>query len=489
MKVGHLIMAITLFISSFIVGYYTSWKLSLVITSVVPFFIIGAIIIDKLIRDIEQQSEKNFEKAGGIAEEVIHQIKTVTSFSNYEYELDRFRSSVDDCSKDSIIHGKRSSILSGVYFFVIFGTLALAVWYCSVLIKNKELNRKTKLPIGVGEFCVVIFTVVFGSLGLGQAIPNAKAISNACTAASDFFDLRERVPELELKNSTQKPERESISGRIIFKNVAFSYPNKKEKIVLNKINLTFEPHKKTAIVGESGSGKSTVANLIERFYDSDNGEILIDHFNIKELDVSHLRSLIGYASQEPVLLNASIRENIKFGREDISDEQIKEACRLAYADEFINRIENGLDYIVGFKGSKLSGGQKQRIAIARAIVTKPKILILDESTSALDYISEREIQKALDLVSKEMTTIVIANRLSTIINADNIYVLSGGIITEQGSHDKLLAINGIYSAIIKSQIDQQKILIGNGGHVLPSPNMPIQSENNNEFPQDHIGIN
>lgn len=484
MKVGHLIMAITLFISSFIVGYYTSWKLSLVITSVVPFFVLGAIVIDKLIRDREKKSEQKYEEAGGIAEEVIHQIKTITSFANYEYELNRFNKNVEESSKYSVIHGKRSSILMGIYFFVIFGTLALAVWYCSVLIKNKELNIHTNLPIGVGEFCVVIFTVVFGSLALGQAAPNAKAISNACTAAYDYFELVKRQPELDLTNSKSLPDKESLSGRIVFNNVSFSYPTKKEKIVLNNFNMVFEPHKKTAIVGESGSGKSTVANLIERFYDKDSGQILIDNIDIKNFDISYLRSLIGYAPQEPVLFNASIRDNIKFGREDVTDEEIIEACRKAYADEFIDKIDGGLDYVVGFKGSRLSGGQKQRIAIARAIVKKPKILILDESTSALDFISEKEVQRALDKISKEMTTIVIANRLSTIINADQIYVLSGGNIVEEGTHGKLLAVNGIYSAIIQSQIEQEKRIIGGSkGNIAQSPN------NNTEVDGDYYGNN
>ena len=459
MKVGHLVMAITLFISSFIVGYYTSWKLSLVITSVVPFFFLGAYLIDLFIRNRGKQSDLKYEQAGGIAEEVIHQIKTVTSFANYNYEIERFNSSVDEASKHSVIHGKRSSILTGVYFFIIFGTLALAVWYCSILISQNDYNTAGVYPLSAGDFLVVIFTVIFGSLALGQAIPNAKAISNACTAAYDYFELMKRVPAIDVSKSKEKPCYDSINGVITFKDVSFAYPAKKEKIVLNKFNMLFEPKKKTAIVGESGSGKSTIANLIERFYEVDSGEILIDDLNIKHFDVNHMRSLIGYSPQEPVLFNASIRDNIKFGREDISDEEILTACKRAYVDEFVDKIENGLDYVVGFKGSKLSGGQKQRIAIARAIVKKPKFLILDESTSALDYVSEREVQKALDIVSQEITTIVIANRLSTIMNSDHIYVLSGGAIVEQGKHDSLLTMNGIYSAFIRSQIDQQNIII------------------------------
>jgi ATP-binding cassette, subfamily B (MDR/TAP), member 1 len=233
--------------------------------------------------------------------------------------------------------------------------------------------------------------------------------------------------------------------------------------ILKNVNLTFEPGQKVALVGESGSGKSTIVNLLERLYDSIEGTITIDGMNIREFDVNYLRSLIGYVQQEPVLFNKSIKENIIFGR-DLSgvpnvDDLIKEACEDAYANEFIKKIDGQYNYVVGIKGSKLSGGQKQRVAIARAILTKPKILLLDEATSALDNKSEKEVQKALDIISQKMnvTTIIIAHRLSTVKNADKIYAIKNGVVLEEGNHKELLARNGYYAGLVKSQMAEEEL--------------------------------
>ncbi|MBP5444864.1 MAG: ATP-binding cassette domain-containing protein, partial [Acholeplasmatales bacterium] len=222
--------------------------------------------------------------------------------------------------------------------------------------------------------------------------------------------------------------------------------------------------KKVALVGESGCGKSTTVNLIERLDETTGGEILIDGMDIKKYDVKYLRSLIGYVQQEPVLFNKSIRENLIFGREENLrelgniDEMIQNACDESYATEFISKLPDQLDYVVGIKGSKLSGGQKQRIAIARAILAKPKILILDEATSALDNKSEKEVQRALDNISqKNVTTVIIAHRLSTIKNADLIYAIKEGHVVEQGTHKELLAQNGYYAGLVRSQLAQDEI--------------------------------
>ncbi|MCF0118037.1 MAG: ATP-binding cassette domain-containing protein, partial [Bacilli bacterium] len=236
------------------------------------------------------------------------------------------------------------------------------------------------------------------------------------------------------------------------------------RIILNGINLLFEPGKKIALVGESGCGKSTTVNLIERLYDTTGGEIYIDGLEIRQYDIRYLRSLIGYVQQEPVLFNKSIRNNLIFGREEYLsslgniDELIQNACDDAYASEFISKLPDQLDYVVGIKGSKLSGGQKQRIAIARAILAKPKILILDEATSALDNKSEKEVQRALDNIStKNVTTIIIAHRLSTIKNADLIYAIKEGRVLEQGNHNELLAKGGYYAGLVRSQLAQDEI--------------------------------
>ena len=234
-------------------------------------------------------------------------------------------------------------------------------------------------------------------------------------------------------------------------------------MILNNLNIIIEPGKKVALVGESGCGKSTTVNLLERLYETVSGEVLIDGIDIKKYDLPYLRSLIGYVQQEPVLFNKSIKENLIFGRKEILDQLgdtdtlIKNSLDEAYASEFVNNNKEGLNYIVGIKGSKLSGGQKQRIAIARAILCEPKILILDEATSALDNKSEKEVQRALDSISqRNVTTVIIAHRLSTIKNADVIYAIKDGRIIESGNHESLLKKQGYYYGLVKSQIGQEE---------------------------------
>ena len=259
------------------------------------------------------------------------------------------------------------------------------------------------------------------------------------------------------------PDRNTIQGRIEFQNIKFIYPSDKlQKPILNNLNLVIEPGKKVAFVGESGCGKSTTVNLIERLYDPTEGRILIDGIDIKDYNLEYLRNLIGFVQQEPVIFNKSIRDNLIFGRQktlhQIGDpeELMKSACAQAYIDDFINRTHSQYDYVVGVKGNKLSGGQRQRLAITRAILAKPKILILDEATSALDNQSEKEVQEALDNISKSnITTIIIAHRLSTIKNSDVIFAFKKGQVVEKGTHDELIAKKGYYESLVRAQLGKE----------------------------------
>ena len=309
----------------------------------------------------------------------------------------------------------------------------------------------------------VCFSTTMAVSSFGLMAPNINIIQEACIAASDYFTLLDRKEQIDTSQSNYKPPRDTVKGRIEFKNIQFVYPSDEtNRKILDDLNLVFEPGQKVALVGESGCGKSTTVNLIERLYEPTQGEVLLDGVNINKYDLKYLRSLIGYVQQEPVLFNSPIRENIIFGRQELiekefggnSEQLIKSACKEAYAKEFIDKIPEKYDYVVGVKGSKLSGGQKQRIAIARAILCKPKILILDEATSALDNKSEKNVQRALDNISnKNVTTVIIAHRLSTIQNADVIYAIKDGKVLEKGTHEELLKLNGYYAGMVKSQMD------------------------------------
>ena len=463
-KFGQIIMMLSQCVSGLVIAFITSWKITLVMLCVAPFIIGVILFMINSMRIGIIMGRKTYEKAGGIAEEMLYNIKTVASFSNFEFEQKRFNEKIEICYQLDLATVFKLGISIGLLIFFLNLSMTIAMLYGRTLVKNDFNSNKGRDFTG-SDVMTVTFSTLMAIMGFGLIAPNVKIIQESCTASSDYFTLVEREPAMDFKQSVEKPPRESIKGKIEFKNVVFKYPSDpNERIILKGLNLIFEPGKKVALVGESGCGKSTTVNLIERLYETTSGEVLIDGIEIKRFDVKYLRSLIGYVQQEPVLFNKSIKENLIFGREEYLktlgdvDELIQSACDEAYASDFINNLPDKLGYVVGIKGSKLSGGQKQRVAIARAILAKPKILILDEATSALDNKSLKEVQRALDNISsKNVTTVIIAHRLSTIKNADLIYAIKEGTVIEQGTHKELLAKKGYYAGLVKSQLAQDEI--------------------------------
>ena len=456
-KFGTLVECASTFITGLIIAFFASWKLTLIILCVAPFLAACIIYMVTSMRKSLFLSRKAYETAGGVAEEVLYNIKTVVSFGNFDFERQRFGHYIDLVHELDKQSGFKLAISSGAVNFFYFLSYFVCVMYA------KSLLSKSNPSIKPGDVMTVCFATTMAVASFGMMAPNISIIQEACVAASDYFTLLDRKAEIDESNSTYRPPRDSVRGKIEFKNIQFIYPSDVNKRkILDGLNIVLEPGQKVALVGESGCGKSTTVNLIERLYEPTEGEVLIDGVNIKEYDLKYLRSLIGYVQQEPVLFNSPIRNNIIFGRDELinnefggnADELIREACKEAYAKEFIERIPEKYNYVVGIKGSKLSGGQKQRLAIARAILCKPKILILDEATSALDNKSEKQVQKALDNISqKNVTTVIIAHRLSTIQNADVIYALKNGKVCEKGTHEELLQLNGYYAGLVKSQMD------------------------------------
>jgi ABC-type multidrug transport system fused ATPase/permease subunit len=461
-KIGLVLSAVSQFIASFIIGYITSWKLSLVITAMLPLLGLGGFFMASAMKQGTAEM-RTYEKAGGMAEEILYQIKTVSSFANFDFEKERYNNFLKASTKAGIKQGYKTGFGIGFIIAVIYIAYSVAILYGSVLIyKNgdKTFNEETKeseIDFGAGDVITVIFAIIFGCFSLGQAAPNIKCIYEALNASIDYFELKER--KVKGNYGKEKPDKSTLEGHLKICDLSFKYETN-ENMVLNNINIDFEVKKKIAIVGPSGIGKSTLFSLIERFYNPLSGSILFDEYNIKNFDIKYWRSLIGYVPQEPVLFNTTIKENIIFGRENlgggITDTDIKEACKKAYAMDIIN--SKGLNFRVGVKGDQLSGGQRQRIAIARAILLKPKLLLLDEATSALDNKSEKEVQAALDHISQtHVSTIIIAHRLSTIKNADVIYALKNGKVHEKGTHKELLELNGYYAGLVKSQLAQDEL--------------------------------
>ena len=451
-------------IISFVFAFIISWKIALMMLTVIPFIGLFLMILLKALRNGIIMGRKTWEKAGGLAEEMLYNIKTVASFANFDYETHRFNEKVELCYQFDLLTNFRLSICVGALLFFLNLSFVIAVLYGRTLI-GKDYNHNKGKDFTGGNVVGAALCTLMGIMGIEIGGPNLKVVQESCTASSDYFTLYEREPQMDLSESVEQPPIELMKGKIEMHNIKFIYPSDpNKKVILQDLNLTFEPGKKIALVGESGCGKSTIVNLIERLYETNEGEIIIDGLEIKKYDIKYLRRLIGYVQQEPVLFNKSIRENLIFGREEELkqfgdlDELIQKACDESYATEFIKRLPDQFEYIVGVKGGKLSGGQKQRIAIARAILHRPKILILDEATSALDNKSEKEVQRAIDnIVQKNVTTIIIAHRLSTIKNADWIYAIKEGKVLEQGTHKDLLAQNGYYAGLVRSQLAQDEI--------------------------------
>ena len=465
-KLGNIFVSIAQCITGFILAFITSWKLTLVMLSISPLILATICFMLFSMKNGIIMSRKTYEKAGGIAEEMLYNIKTVSSFANFEFEKSRFNEKIEICYQIELKTVRKLGLCIGFLIFFLNCTMFISLLYGRTLIQKEKNANKGRNFTG-GDVITVTFCTLMGIMGIGMIAPNIKIVQESCTACSDYFTLYEREIPMDFSKSKEKPDLDKIKGHIIFKDVVFKYPSDvNNRIILNKLNLEIEAGKKVALVGESGCGKSTTVNLIERLYEITEGEIIIDNLEIKKYDLQYLRSLIGYVQQEPVLFNKSIRENLIFGREELLnkisnnniDDLIQKACDESYASEFINNLPDGLDYVVGIKGSKLSGGQKQRIAIARAILANPKILILDEATSALDNKSEKEVQRALDNISqKNVTTIIIAHRLSTIKNADIIYAIKEGKVIEKGTHKELLEKKGYYAGLVKSQLGQDEI--------------------------------
>ncbi|XP_029442921.1 LOW QUALITY PROTEIN: multidrug resistance protein 1-like [Rhinatrema bivittatum] len=299
----------------------------------------------------------------------------------------------------------------------------------------------------------VFSAIIFAAMSVGQSTSFAPDFGKAKVSAQQIFKLLNRKPQIDSYNE-EGEKLSNFAGNIEFRNIKFVYPTRPEVQVLQGLNISVAKGQTLALVGSSGCGKSTSIQLLERFYDPAEGEVMADGVNTKSLHLQWFRSQLGIVSQEPILFDCSITENIQYGDNNrvVTQEEVEEAARAANIHTFIENLPDTYNTRVGDKGAQLSGGQKQRIAIARALVRKPKVLLLDEATSALDTESEKIVQQALDNARKGRTCIVIAHRLSTVQNADIIAVIQNGKVVEQGTHSQLLAKQGAYYALVNTQV-------------------------------------
>ena len=427
-----LVQESAIFIGSFVSMIYLQWKLTALCLVIVPIVSFTIKFFGKKLHSSGGVVQEKLADVTSMLQETIMGVRIVRSFNRTAHEIERFREVNESNFKANVKTIQQSSQLTPyVEFFAALAVVAI-IWYGGMSVIDGVMTSGELIA-----FLIYAINLANPTRRVAEAFGN---IQKSLAAADRIFAILDTKPEVAQKEGA--PLLTVGKGPVEFRHVAFSY--EEGNPVLTDINFTAEPGQTVAIVGPSGSGKTTIANILPRFYDVTVGEVLIDGTDIRDVTIGSLREAIGLVPQDTLLFNTTIKNNILYGRLDATDEEIWEAVRAANAETFIRQLPDGIETKVGDRGLMLSGGQRQRIAIARALLKNPAILILDEATSALDTESEKIVQDALDKLMVGRTSFVIAHRLSTIRGADQILVISGGVIAERGTHEELMARGGLY---------------------------------------------
>ncbi|KAK1383713.1 ABC transporter [Heracleum sosnowskyi] len=441
-KVPLFVTDVAAFLSGYLVGFLMLWRLAIVGFPFVVLLVVPGLIYGRSLTGIARKMRDESSKAGAVVEKAISSIRTVYSFVGESKTLKEYSAALQGTVDLGLKQGLTKGLAVGSNGLV-FAIWAFMSYYGSRMVMYHGAHGGTVFAVGAAN--------AVGGLSLGHVVSNMKYFSEATAAVEQILEVMNRIPKID-SDSVEGEVLENVAGEVEFKHIEFAYPSRPESVIFKDLNLKIPAGKALALVGGSGSGKSTVIALLQRFYAPIGGEILVDGVSIEKLQLKWLRSQMGLVSQEPALFATSIKENILFGKEDGSLEEVIGAAKAANAHNFISQLPQGYDTQVGERGIQMSGGQKQRIAIARAIIKAPRILLLDEATSALDSKSEHVVQEALDKASVGRTTIIIAHRLSTIRNVDLVAVVQDGEIRETGSHRDLIQdSDSLYSTLVHLQ--------------------------------------
>ena len=442
----HVISAPLIIIALSIYIFHLNWKLALVSMVGLPLISYSITRIGRGMKRISEMLQIKLADVAAIVQETLSAIRIVKSFGMEDYEINRFAEENNRTYGTAMKAVRRSAAMAPTVDLIGVSSIALVLWYGgSMVIPNTVQPADNVFNIGA----LISFIMALQIIGT-QARDIARiniTYFQTMAGAQRIFDVLDEVPDI--SNTDDAIELQSMISRIEFRDVSFSYNSGAQ--ILNHISFVAEPGQQIALVGPSGAGKSTIANLIPRFYDVTDGAIFVDESDIRDVTVESLRRQIAIVPQETILFSTSIRENIAYGRMSATDDEIIEAAKAANAHDFISKLTDGYDTMVGERGTRLSGGERQRVAIARALLKNPRLLILDEATSSLDVASELSVQEALERLMRNRTTIVIAHRLSTIVNADRILVMEDGRIVESGAHHELLKAGGLYSHLYTVQ--------------------------------------
>jgi ATP-binding cassette subfamily B protein len=416
---------------------HVSWQLTLFVMLLGPLVIVPMFVFGRRVRKLSTEAQDRFAEAVAYAGESLDALETVQAFGRETYATTRFGKAVELAFGRSMARVQARAVMTLLVMALIFGGVTLVLWVGARQVVAGDMSAGTLLQF------VILSVMAASSVGmLGEVWGDVQKASGAMQRISELLASKPNIAAPALPVVLPEPR-----GEITFEDVTFAYPGRPDLPALKGLTLTVKPGETVALVGPSGAGKSTVFRLLLRFYDPQEGVIRLDGVDLRKADPGAVRRRMALVAQDAALFSGSARDNIRFGREEASDEEVEAAARAAEADGFIAALPGGYDAAVGERAKTLSGGQKQRLAIARALVREAPILLLDEATSALDAENERLVQKALDEAMDGRTTLVIAHRLATVLRADRIIVMDGGRVVEEGAHDELVAKGGLYAKL------------------------------------------
>jgi len=420
----------------------TSLKLTLLVLIVVPAVVVPIVLFGRRVRKLSRKSQDRVADVAAFAEETINAIRTTQAYTHEPIDRQNFTGIVRETFNAARYRIRTRAMLTAIVIMLTFSAVAVVLWVGGY---DVIAGRMTG-----GELSAFVFYAILTAVSVGTLSEVIGDVQRAAGAAERLLELLATRSDIEAP-AAPKPIPVPASGRVAFDGVTFHYPARPDKPSLHDFSLAVAPGETVALVGPSGAGKSTVLQLLLRFYDPERGSIRFDGVDLKDADPADVRRQIGLVAQDPVIFAASAWDNIRYGRPEASDEEVREAARAANALEFLDALPEGFATFLGEKGVRLSGGQRQRLAIARAILRNPPVLLLDEATSALDAESERAVQAALEKLSEGRTTLVIAHRLATVKKADRIVVIEDGRIVAEGKHDDLIKEGGLYARLAALQ--------------------------------------
>ena len=433
---------VVLGIGALVLLMLTSLKLTLLVIACLPVVLLPIILFGRRVRRLARTSQDRVADTGAYVDEAIHEVRTVQAYAHEPEDQRAYAGRVEAAFGAGVRRIKQRALLIATVIFLVFVAVGIILW----LGGHDVLAGK----LSAGQLSAFVFYAVIVATSIGAVSEVAGELQRAAGATERLLELLDTVPEI-APPADPVPLPEPPRATVALEEVTFAYPSRMNDPALKALSLRVSAGERVALVGPSGAGKTTVFQLLLRFYDPQSGKVLIDGVDIKQADPRAVRSRIAVVPQEPVIFAASVWENVRYGRLDATDAEVRDACEAAYATEFLTKLPQGFDTELGERGVKLSGGQRQRLAIARAVLSRRPILLLDEATSALDAESERMVQLALDRLMTGRTTLIIAHRLATVVGADRIIVLDGGVAIAEGTHASLVRDDPLYRRLAALQ--------------------------------------